>query len=115
MNFENMNLFRGFDLFFDDIAEEELKAICKSLGGEVDYSALQKKVTYMCQKKVIIENIKISDFQKIVSSIGKRYASELNCKFLYSELYLRRHRRSTQHWFLPDVEIVSVTYQSQPY
>ena len=114
MNFENVNLLKGFDLYFDDIVEENLKAICKSIGGEVNYSTLQKKVTYMCQKEIFVENIKINDCHQIVNSLGNRYAAEMNCVFLYSELYLGRDRRSTQHWFLPDVEIVSVTYQGRP-
>ena len=112
MNFENINLLRGVDIFFDHIEEIDLKAICEDLGGEVNYSAIQKKVTYMCEKRIFIENIKISDCHQIVSSLGKKYASELNCIFLYSELYLGRDRRSTQHWDLPDVEIVSVTHHS---
>lgn len=112
MNIENMNLFKGFDLFFDDIKEEKLKAICQNLGGDVSYNIEQKSITYMCENKIFIENIKLGDCHQMVSSLGERYASELDCKFLHSELYFLRDRRSIHHWDIPNVEIVSVTYRS---
>ena len=84
----NIALLRGFDLFFTDLSANSLERIAKLLGGRYSFDVKQGRATYMFEKILTIECVKLSELHLIADEVGNMFALTFGCTFLYSELYL---------------------------
>jgi hypothetical protein len=107
MNSENLVLVRGIDLFFEDITEYTLQAICKDLGGKASYSFDEQRATYMLTNDLLVDMNKLGGCHDVADHVGEYFAERYDCVFLFSELYVRSSKKQVTLFTLPDIEIVS--------
>lgn len=109
MDYENVVMVRGLDLFFEDVSEKTLQDICKDLGGKASYNFEEKKATYMLRKSLFFETEKIEECHDVANFVGQCFAKKYGCTFLFSELYLRTTEKQWRTWDTPNVAIKSAT------
>lgn len=107
MNSENLVIVRGVDLFFEDITEYTLQAICKDLGGKASYNFVEQRATYMPTNDLLVDMYKLGECHDLADDVGEYFAEKYFCVFLFSELYVRSSKKQVMLFNIPDIDIVS--------
>ena len=107
MNSENLVIVRGIDIFFEDITEYTLQAICKDLGGKASYSFDEQRATYMLTNDRLVDMNKLGGCHDVADHVGEYFAEKYVCVYLFSELYVRSSEKQVTLFTIPDIEIVS--------
>ena len=107
MNSENLVIVRGIDIFFEDITEYTLQAICKDLGGKASYNFVEQRATYMLTNALLVDMYKLGECHDLADDVGEYFAEKYVCVYLFSELYVRSSEKQVTLFTIPDIEIVS--------
>ena len=92
MKYIELNLIRGYDLFFYPVSAKSLENMGIQLGERSSFDAEEFRVTRMNDRIARYEPKNMHIVYELVDCIGLMFALTYGCKYDYCEIYVTKRR-----------------------